>query len=148
MTYATPSIPKAYRSMLAAFTKNDVDAAVRALANAAGQLPVRASVTWGGQTGSERTANLQLVCTSDTAVTGAFLVLVWVSTTEGGAPGGTQTLTVTKGVAVKEIDAGRVLVLATDSDGTAQVVVDGAAASRWIGASVLGGVYGATALWT
>ena len=147
MPYQVPSIPKAYRSMLAAFTKNDVDAAVRALANAAGQLPVRASVTWGGQTGTERVANLQLVGTADTAVTGTFTVLVWVSSTEGGAPAGSQTLAVTKGVAVKEIDAGRVLILATDSDGTAQIEVDGAAGSRWIGAAVLGGVYGATAIW-
>lgn len=148
MAYGVPSIAKAYRSVLAAFTKVEVDGAVRALANVAGQLPARPIVTWGGQTGSERVANLRVVDANDTAATGTFLVLVWVSASEGGAPGGTQTLAVTKGVAVKEIETGLVLVLATDRDGAAQVEVSGAAGSRWIGASVIGGVWGATGVWT
>ena len=83
MAYGVPSIAKTYRSVLAAFTKVEVDGAVRALANVAGQLPARPIVTWGGQTGSERVANLRVVDANDTAATGTFLVLVWVSASEG-----------------------------------------------------------------
>lgn len=145
MTHLPPQISQACPTIVQSFTEGGINKAVLPLATAAGQHPARAVVVVGGQVGSTRTVNVALVDALQRPVIGSHLLLVWVATTEGGAAGGSQTLAVTKGVLVKELDAGKVAVVMSDTDGKAAIEMDGAAGSRWVGVSVLGGVWGADA---
>lgn len=145
MSHLPPKIDQACPTIVPSFTEGGVNKVLRPLAFAAGQHPAQAFVVVGGQIGSTRTVNVALVDALQRPVVGSHLLLVWVATTEGGAAGGSQAFTVNKGVLVKELDAGKVALVMSDTDGKAAIEIDGAAGSRWVGVSVLGGVWGADA---
>jgi hypothetical protein len=67
-------------------------------------------------------------------VAGQFLLIVWTTTSQGGAPAGTCTLTVGTGSLVQTITANRTHMILTDSDGVAVVTL--ASAGTWY---VMGG---------
>lgn len=147
MTYLPPNIGKVHRSSLLAFTKVEADAAIANLVATAGQLPLRAVVSWGGQVGQTRRANIDLRDALGRPVTGNFAVLVWVSDTEGGGPGSSQITTTTTGTVLFELDAGFIFLAQTDERGQLAIDVEGAAGYRWISVVPLGGVFGSGATW-
>lgn len=74
-------------------------------------------------------------------VTGKRFALVVVAATSGGAPGGTQTLTVTTGTLVASLDSNKVLLVESDSSGTIAVKVNASGATaRYLRAAVGDGV--------
>lgn len=148
MTHQPPIIKNAHRSALLAFNKVEADAAVKALAATAGQLPLRAVVTWGGQVGSTKRANIELRDALDRTVTGQFAVLVWISETEASDPGGSQVTTLTTGTMLFELDSGFIFIAQTDANGALAIDIEGSAFYRWVSVVPLGGVFGSGTTWT
>lgn len=146
MTHTPPKVDRVCAASLTALSQTALEAVLRPLAAATGQ-PMRAVVTWGGQVGQSRRANIEIRDSMGREVSGQFAALVWVSSTPGGAPDGTQVLTVADGSLVRELESGRVLLVATNARAEIQIDVEGAAGSRWIGVVPLGGLYGSAEVW-
>lgn len=148
MPYAPPRIPNAAPSTLSGTSQTQIETVLRPLAAASGQLPVQAVVrSWGGQVGQTRRAHIEVRSALQRNASGVFLAVVWVSSTPGGSPDGTQVLTVVDGTLVREMEAGRVLLVASDVAGKISIDVEGGAGDRWIGVSPIGGVWGGLATW-
>lgn len=108
---------------------------------------MRATVKWGGQVGATRRANIEIRDSMEREVSGQFAALVWVSSTPGGAPDGSQVLTVAAGSLIRELESGRVLLVATNATAKVSIDVEGAAGSRWIGVVPVGGLFGSGETW-
>lgn len=149
MTYTKPIINGVCPARLSAWNQSALEGVLGRLAPVVGQLPISAvMMPWGGQTGQTRRANIELRDCLGHRVVGNFLVLVWCSSTPGGAPGGTQILTVAAGTPVRELEAGRVLLAITDAQGGLAIDVEGLAGDRWVGVTPIGGAYGSGETWT
>lgn len=142
MPHKPPQIDRACGTTVSSFTERGVNEAVRQLAASSGQHPAQAIVTVGGQVGSERAVNVALVDALRRPLVGSHLILVWVAATEGGAPGGTQTVQVIKGTLIREVEVGRLVLVETDVDAKATVEIGGTAGTRWAGVAVVGPVWG------
>jgi len=147
MTHTTPNLDRVCDGRLSSFDQSAVEGVLRNVSATCGQLPLQAIVSWGGQVGQVRRANIELRSALVRKVSGNFAALVWVSSTPGGAPDGTQVLTVATGTLVRELETGRSLIVQTDASGCVAIDVEGLAGDRWIGVVPLGGVFGAEADW-
>ncbi|MBP8300124.1 MAG: hypothetical protein KA020_07185 [Planctomycetes bacterium] len=148
MAYLPPNIKKVHRSVLLAFNKVEADAALSNLAATAGQLPLRAVVSWGGQVGMTRRANIELRDALDRTVTGNYAVMVWIAEEEGGGPGSSQITSIATGTSLFDLDAGFIFVAMTNEQGQLAIDIEGGSGDRWLGVVPMGGVFGSGETWT
>lgn len=145
MTHTPPILKGVCPDRLPGFDKLAIEDVLGRLAPSVGKLPLQAVVSWGGQTGQTRRANIELRDCLVRGVTGSFLALVWISDVAGGAPGGSQVVTVADGTLVN--DLGAAWLVQTNAKGQIALDVEGLAGDRWVSVVPLGGVYGAMEVW-
>lgn len=99
----------------------------------------RAPATIGAEVANTRTITLQVRDRINRPVTGRFVVELWISTSSGGGPGGTQTVSVSSGTIMQTIAANQQYELLTAADGTLAIdITITGAASRWVSTIVRG----------
>lgn len=109
----------------------------------------RAIVTWGDESADARACRVRVVDRVDAPQAGRYLVLVWIATSEFGAPGGTQTFgSATAGTIVHTLTADKTVLVETGADGVASfpVTVTGAG-TRYAQALCLGEIASFAASW-
>lgn len=113
------------------------------LAVVLGQPALRVDVRVGLQSGGARAVTLSVLNGRGEPCGGVYELLVWISASEGGAPGGTQTVTVTGGTLAHSYSANQLVSILTASDGTATFTLTAAAGqSRAVHAVVRGVAHG------
>lgn len=104
----------------------------------------------GAEVANVRRFTLQVQSRRGRARSGRFVVLVWVTTADGGGPGGAQTVATVAGTVLVTITANQAWQMLTDSSGKIQLdVTIAGAATRYLGYAVLGrGQQSAAVAWT
>jgi hypothetical protein len=98
-----------------------------------------AGVTAAAEVADARVVKIRVRDRNQEAWPGRWLVVVWISTTSGGAPAGTQTVSWASGVVLATYTANQAYLVLTAADGTADVSVTvTGAGSRFVHAVVLG----------
>lgn len=105
------------------------------------RMPAELTLEVGDEATNARTFTFRAVDKNRGAVICPCLLHVWVATTAGGAPGGTQTAAWGTGVVVQEIAANQAWLVRTDGSGVAVLTLTvSGAGTRYVSGSIGGPV--------
>lgn len=106
--------------------------------------------TAGAEASNVRRFTLQVVNRRGKACFGPFALLVIIGTVDGGAPGGTQTVSVVTGAMLQTITANQALIINTAANGSASIdITVSGAGTRYVQAGVMAAMYGTPGVvWT